>query len=456
MAKGALRPCGSVPSGWGLDQTEVEMGVADDGCEGPVMGPFGRLASQRWLLTALTSWVALVACGGSPAPTGSSDGLRVGVLFDESGPLGEFGRTGRSGIELALAHVNAAGGVLGQPVTVASADGATDVAVTVSGARALVEDGVHVLIGPLGSAAALAVISEVSSVSRIPTLSPTATAPSLSTAADEGFFFRATASDAAQAPVLARLATEEGYQHVGIAYQDDAYGRGLAEAFQGAFGGRVSMAAVAPEEDEIDAVLASLSADAEVLLLMTPIPTAAALVQGSLASGAFDRFLFVDSTASTDLLIAVGDQALEGMKGTAPAGAVPELGPAAVAAQADAFHAAYEASFGTPPHSGLEATAYDLVVCVCLAAELAGSTDGEAIRDRLPEACGRGGASYGPGSEGVAAALEAARGGDAVDFDGGSGTLDWDDRGDLANGSVVIWQFANGTIEPLEHVHFGA
>ena len=60
----------------------------------------------------------------------------------------------------------------------------------------------------------------------IPTISPSATSPQLTTSADNGYFFRTTLSDTAQGPALARLTQERGFDNVGIIYRDDPYGQG--------------------------------------------------------------------------------------------------------------------------------------------------------------------------------------------------------------------------------------
>jgi hypothetical protein len=58
------------------------------------------------------------------------------------------------------------------------------------------------------------------------------------------------------------------------------------------------------------------------------------------------------------------------------------------------------------------------------------------------------GAVYGPLDH--AAALAAVRAGEAIDFDGLSGALDFDDRGDVSEGRIVEYGVdASGAITPL-------
>lgn len=383
--------------------------------------------------------------------------LRIGVLFDTSGPLGDFGRTGEDGARLAAEHIDAAGGVLGGPVDLRFGDSRTEVDVAVREARRLVDvDGVHALIGPLGSAAAESVVVAVSAPSRIPTLSPTATAPGLSLLADDGYFFRGTVSDAAQAPILANLARDLGARHAAVFFQDDTYGRGLSAAFAAAFEGMTTLVPVEDGMTDFSTALdAAAGAGADLLVAMTYVPSAVLYLGEALDRDLFAHIALVDATASVDLVDALGAERLEGIGGTAPTGSVPGL-DAGRSSEAARFDIAFEARYGRAPVSGLEAAAYDLVVAVALAAAHAGATDGESVRDALPVVTGGGGERFAPGEDSVAKALAAAARGEAIDYEGASSSLEWDAVGDLATGSISLWTFRGGEIVETGNVAFDA
>ena len=59
--------------------------------------------------------------------------------------------------------------------------------------------------------------------------------PRLTDANDDDFLFRTTISDAAQGIVLANLAQDEGLSTVCTLYVNNAYGKGLSNAFTAAF-----------------------------------------------------------------------------------------------------------------------------------------------------------------------------------------------------------------------------
>ena len=58
----------------------------------------------------------LVGCGGEKQQ------LKIAFLADYSGPLKEFGPVIQTGVELAIDHINAAGGVNGQDVLLVTGD----------------------------------------------------------------------------------------------------------------------------------------------------------------------------------------------------------------------------------------------------------------------------------------------------------------------------------------------
>ena len=128
------------------------------------------------------------------------------------------------------------------------------------------------------------------------------------------------------------------------------------------------------------------------------------------------------------------DRSADGLYGTGPA-------TAAASAASAAWEAAYVAEYGSLPVLAYVKEAYDATVALVLAAEAAGSTDGAAIRDRLRAIGGPPGIAVTAGPRGVAAALRALADGAEIDYQGASGSIDWDDNGDLRRGHVGIWRF---------------
>ena len=398
----------------------------------------------RWMLVlALVAAVGLViaACGGDDEP--DAEPLKIGYLGDFSGPIAEFGPVIQTGVELAIEHINAAGGVLGQPVELVTGDTRVDTVQGVEEARRLVEvEGVHAIVGPLSSTVTIAVAESVTGPAGVPTISPSATSPSITVADDNGYLFRSTISDAAQGVALADLASDEGYDNVAVLFRNDAYGQGLADAFEAAFDGTVTSASI---EQGATSYLSELRAAADggaAVLIAIAFPAEALIfIRESLEHSIFSEFLFVDGTKSQDLIDGIGEEFLNGSKGTAPGG-----GPANAATRA--WDAAYIDAYGELPALPFVREAYDAVIAIALAAELAGSTDGGAVRDALPRVAAPGGDDVIPGPEGIAIAMAAVGDGDDVNYEGAATTLDWNAAGDVLTGFIQIWQYSDG--EPVE------
>ena len=377
-------------------------------------------------------------------PPAASDPLKIAFLADYSGAIAEFGPAIETGVRLAVKHLNDAGGVFGQDVQVVTGDTGLDSTRAVEEARRLIEvEGAHAIVGPLASGITLAVAESVTGPANIPTISPSATSPQITLADDNGFLFRSTVSDAAQGPVLAQLAADEGYSNVSVLYVDNAYGQGLANAFLESWGGESVSVAYAEGQTTYLAELQNVAgANGEVLIAVGYPTEAQVYIREALENGLFDTFLFVDGTKSQDLIDAIGQGFLNGMKGTAPAS-----GPESDSLRN--FNAAYEAEYGELPSIPFVREAYDAAIAIGLAAASAGSTDGVQLRDHLRMVAAPEGAVISAGAEGVAAALRALANGEPVNYEGAATTVDWNAAGDVTTGFIGVWQFAAGGIEEL-------
>ena len=366
----------------------------------------------------------------------ATEPLKVGYLADFSGPLAEFGPVIETGVQLAIKHLNEAGGVNGRPVELVIGDTGLDPTRAVEEARRLIEvEGVHAIVGPLASSITLAVAESVTGPARIPTVTPSATSPQLSVADDDGYLFRSTSSDAAQGPALAQLAAAEGYSNVAVLYINDPYGQGLSEAFADSWGGELTSVAIEGGSTSYLSELQAAAANgAEVLIAMSFPQEAEIYLRESLENEIFDTFLFVDGTKSQDMIDAIGAQYLNGMKGTAPASG-PETDSLRL------FNEAYIAEYGELSPLPFIREAYDAAIAIGLAAAAAGSNDGMAIRDALPFIAAPGGVEAVAGAEGVAAALAVVSGGGDINYEGAATTLDWNVVGDITTGFIGVWQF---------------
>ena len=398
---------------------------------------------------AAMALIGAVAAPGA-APADESAALKIGLLLDLSSGSAEVYRDRQRAFELAIKHVNEGGGVFGLPVTVAIGDATADPEKAVAAARRLVEvEGVHAIVGPNASASALPVAERVIGPAAVPTVSFSATSPELTTVADDGFLFRTALSDVSQGPVLARLARERGFDNVGLLHVDDAWGRGLAGAFEAAWDGPVRAVPVdRGQTGFLTALRESASGGAQALVVIAFETAALAMVREAIDNGIYDSFVFGDGAKRVSLVRSIGGARLGDMYGTGPASA-PESAASA------AWEAAWVAKHGALPVLAYVKEAYDATVALALAAQAAGRVDGAAIRDRLRAVGSSPGAVVTAGPGGVDAALRILAEGGEVDYEGASGSMDWDANGDLRRGHIGIWRFTGDErIEEVRAVAF--
>ena len=376
--------------------------------------------------------------------------LKLGLLLNFTGSP-EASADRQRAFDLAILHLNEGGGVLGLPVQGVVADATGDPSVAVDVARRLAEvEGVHAIVGPNASSAALPVAQDISGALGIPTISPSATSPELTDVEDKDYFFRTALSDAAQGPVLAKVTRERGFNNVGLVYQDDAYGRGLADAFQAAWSGTVQSVPIDVNQTSyLPELERSANSGAEALVVIAFEGQALSIVREALDRSIYSQFVFGDAAKRGSLVKEIGGEKLGNMYGTAGASAP---GNAATADWENAFVAAY----GELPVLAYVKETYDATVALALATQAAGSVDGAAIRDHLRAVAGPPGGTVIGTPSGVAEGLSLLAEGREVDYDGAASTLDWDENGDLRRGHIGTWRFtADEGIEDLDTVAYG-
>ncbi|GAA2365134.1 ABC transporter substrate-binding protein [Dactylosporangium salmoneum] len=160
--------------------------------------------------------------GGSKKPPA----LKVGGLMPHTGRLAFRSAPRFAGARLAVQDLNAAGGVLDQPVEWVDGDDGTDAAVAAATVDRFIGLGVQVIIGASSSSVTKSVIPKIAAAGRI-LVSPSSTSDELSTVADNGLFFRTAPPDTLQARALADVIMRDGPRKVTIVAREDAYGLGL-------------------------------------------------------------------------------------------------------------------------------------------------------------------------------------------------------------------------------------
>jgi ABC-type branched-subunit amino acid transport system substrate-binding protein len=407
------------------------------------MSRLNKIARLLLALVMIGSLVAaMTACGEEEEAEVTP--LKIGQLNSFTGDLSDFGKAHRNSAQLAIDHINEAGGVLGARVAIVARDTATNPVQAVDSGSALVSlNNVVAIVGALASSCTIAVAQSVAVPDGILQISAASTSPALTALDDDDLLFRTTVSDAAQGIILARLAAELGYETASALYVNNAYGQGLAEAFEAAFeaeGGTVLE--LVPHEQVQPTYASELSrateGDPDVLLALSYPESAQIYLREAIEGGYIDTFLFCDGTKSPDMNEAVGVEFLEGTYGTAAGTPVSDV--------RQAFEDAYEEAFAVVPPLPYLDTTYDAVLLIALAAEKAETTtDSAAIRDALRDIAGPPGEVVGPGIDGIERALELIAEGEDINYEGAGGSHDFDAAGDVSS-TIEIWKIENGEI----------
>ncbi|NDW52207.1 ABC transporter substrate-binding protein [Aliiroseovarius sp. PrR006] len=298
--------------------------------------------------------------------------IKLGTILGYTGPIESLTPHMAGGAELAMEEVSASGLLLGGKSVVSVRADSTCVdsaAATAAAERLITSDGVKGLMGPDCSGVTGAVLANVALPNGIVMISPSATSPGLSTAEDNGLFFRTAPSDARQSDVMAAILKENGVGSVAVTYTNNDYGKGMADAFKAAFeaaGGEVTI--VASHEDgkaDYTAEVGALaSAGGDVLVVAGYVDQGGAgIVRGALDTGAFDTFHFPDGMIGSNLEANFGSD-IDGSTGQVPGTDSP--GAATFAELVgDKFDV-------TSPYTG---ESYDAAALIMLAMQAAGSAE---------------------------------------------------------------------------------
>jgi ABC-type branched-subunit amino acid transport system substrate-binding protein len=385
---------------------------------------------------------AAVAMLASPAV---ADGLKLGALMPMTGALQPYGETSLNGVRLAVDEMNAAGGVLGGKVELVVGDTQTAPQSGVDAAKKMVSvSKVSGLVGALSSGVSIPVAKSVSSVNGVPQISGASTSPVITKLDDRDFMFRTVPSDAFQGVALARLVKDKGIDDVAVIYVNNDYGKGLYEAFAGAFekiGGKVTEA-VAYEEKQASyrgELQRAAKGGSEHLVQIAYLGDGIPMLKQALEGGTFAKFIFTDGMKGPEMITSIGAQYLNGSFGTSPEALAGE--------PASRFKKAYEKAYGELPPKPYIDSAYDATMLLGLAAAKAGTTDGKAIRDALRAVANPPGEEILPGD--FAKALAAIKAGKDIDYVGAAGSQNLDADGDVP-GTFAHWAVKDGEIVTVE------
>jgi branched-chain amino acid transport system substrate-binding protein len=270
------------------------------------------------------------------------------------------------------------------------------------------------------------------------------TAPTFTGYEDGGYYFRTAPSDALQGPVLADVITGDGHSKVAIVARADDYGKGLADATAKSL--ESSGATVAlnesydPKATNFDATVAKIVSQKPDAVVVIAFEEGKQIIRGLMEKGLTPDKVGIygaDGLRSEDLpklVNAKNPQALDGMKGTAPASAAnpgflknlkkfaPDLDEVQFAPQV-----------------------YDCVNIIALGAEAAQSTDASTFKDKIVSVT-----KDGEKCNSFADCKKLLDAGKDIDYQGASGVLDFTDAGEPGKATIEVYGFENGKLKTLD------
>lgn len=388
---------------------------------------------------ALTTTACLGPSGGTRLDHADASGdgtLRIGMILDNTGAQGFLNAPQLAAAKLAIRDINAAGGHKGRPVELLPSTIGED---TAAQATALVAANADVVIGPTDSSRAPAAI-DVLAHARIAVISPANSASGLSSYSSDGYYFRTSAADIAQAPVLVKLAKDGGAESIAVVSEEGSYGKEVSDAVAAAAKdsglGIVASASFAPGQARQAAAAVKAAAPDAVVLVSR------AGAQGAIAelnnAGVAGKKLLLSDGAVNAYGSGLGSKALDGARGILP-------GTFASAR----FQAELVSVDPQLTDMTFAAETYDAVNLAAISAAAAQDDAGSSIAAGLTAVSGgKAPASGGDAPAGEAAVcksyqacLDVLGSGKRADYDGESGRISFDARGDVSSANYVVYSY---------------
>lgn len=387
-------------------------------------------AMVRFAPLAIAAAVALAACGkkeepakkeaAKAAPAAPAEQVvKIGHVAPLTGPIAHLGKDNENGARMAVDEINAAGGIkVGDKVIKLELVAEDDKADPKEGtlvAQKLVDAGVVAVVGHLNSGTSIPA-SKIYADANVTQISPSATNPKLT---EQGFktTFRVVANDNQQGAVLANYAaTEMKAKTIAIVDDRTAYGQGLADVVEKVAKEKglkvVAREFATDKTTDFNAILTKIrAAKPDVVMYGGMDATAGPMAKQMKQLGIKAQLLAGDGVCSPEFIKLAGDAA--GILTCSMAGeAVEKL------AKGEEFKQKYKAKFGTDvqvysPYS------YDAVYVIADAIKRAGSADRAAITAAMP----------------------------ATNYNGITGTIQFDEKGDIKNGAISIFRVKDGKLE---------
>ncbi|MGZ3182578.1 MAG: branched-chain amino acid ABC transporter substrate-binding protein [Telluria sp.] len=371
-------------------------------------------------------WLAPVL-GALAAGASAQEVVRIAHVAATSGPIAYFGKDNENGARMAIEALNARGVTIGGKKVrweLVPEDDAGDPKQATAVAQKLVDLKVNGVVGHETSGTCIPA-SKIYHDAGIPEISPAATSPKYT---EQGFnnTFRVVANDTQLGRTLGKYAVKSmGAKRVAVIDDRTAYGQGLvtevAKGLQDNGATIVAREFTNDKATEFSAILTRVRAAKPDLVFFGGMSAVAGpMLRQMKQLGLNQKFVGGDGICSDELAKLAQGAMADGQVVCAEAGGVEAAGKPAL----EAFNAAYRKRYGIEVQI-YAPYAYDAVMAIAQSMVKAGSS---APAKYLPELA-------------------------KIDYKGLTGTIAFDPKGDIRNGTLTLYTFKGGHRETIAVTH---
>jgi branched-chain amino acid transport system substrate-binding protein len=363
------------------------------------------------------------AAAVAAAPASEAIVVKIGHAAPLTGAIAHLGKDNENGARLAVEEINTQGLTIdGHKIQLEldAQDDAADPKTGTAVAEKLVEDHVVAVVGDLNSGVSIPA-SKIYSDAGIVQISPSSTNPGYT---QQGFktTYRVVATDAQQGPALANYATKVlGAKRIAIVDDSTVYGKGLADEFaktvQASGAKIVAREATNDRATEFQAVLRKIrSVQPDVIMFAGMDATGGPFTKQAAALGIRAKILGGDGVC-TDKVGELAGTAVQNLVCSEAGLALSKMDKGAD------FEKKYVDRFHTPVQIYAPFT-YDAVYVIVDAMKRANSIEAPKVLAAMP----------------------------STDYNGVIGHIAFDDKGDLKEGAITLYDFKDGKKAVLDVV----
>jgi branched-chain amino acid transport system substrate-binding protein len=408
---------------------------------------------------AVLALAVLGGCGGGDSkPTGPQRlNLEIGNLLPLTGYFDPFGKPTERAANVAAEEIRKAAAKAGARHTVQmhNIDYESDPKKAIDLGNALARNGSTCLTGPFGSGHAARVGANVATPKKMLQITPSASAVQISQVEDRGYLNRLVPPDRIQADALAEhisrtLKGGAKGKTVNIGFPEVTYAKSLTKRFEEVWkakGGTIGRKVTYKPDSTIFTAQAQQllegKPDAWVFFDFVDSYVKIALEMAKDEDGGWSsRKTFGTDSLATPRLPGTGPTVTNGLSGVAIS--APEQGKAQ-----QAFDAAFR-RVGQVNRQTFDAQEFDAVILCYLAAVAAGSTDGSDMKDELRAITAAPGRKY--TWQELDEAIRALESGQDINYEGVSGPIELNDKGDATAGVYDIYKVRNGKLDVVDQI----